>query len=102
MVQAEIDAAEDTLESLNRQRVATEYRRDYFANLSSTGLNPWERTQQVATHLSGGHLEAASIIQLLSMGLRLIPNIGAPTAMKFGGAEIGESAAYAAGVMEMR
>jgi hypothetical protein len=101
IMQAEIDAAEDTLESLNRQQAAAEYRRDYFAALSSTGLNPWERTQQVTTHVAGGSLEAASIIQLLSVGLELLPNLGAPTAMKFGGSQVGNSAFFAAGVLKM-
>jgi hypothetical protein len=101
IMQAEIDAAEATLESLNRQQDAAEYRRDYFAALSSTGLNPWERTQQITTHVAGGSLEAASIIQLLSVGLGLLPDIGAPTAMKFGGTQVSHSAFYAAGVLKM-
>jgi hypothetical protein len=101
VTQWEIDAAEDTLESLRRQKTAVEYRRDHFSTLTQGGLTAWERTQQVTTHAAGGALEAASVLQLLAGGLKLLPQLGAPTAMKYGGEEMSGAALYCAGVFKL-
>jgi receptor-binding and translocation channel-forming TcA subunit of Tc toxin/ABC toxin-like protein/neuraminidase-like protein/virulence plasmid A protein len=101
MTQWEIDAAEDTLESLRRQRTAAEYRRDHFGTLMQTGLTSWERVQQVSTHAAGGALEAASGFALLAAGLKLIPQLGAPTSMKYGGEELSGAAWFGAGLSKL-
>ena len=93
MTQWEIDAAEDTLESLRRQRSAAEYRRDYYNNLLETGLSPSEQTQQVSqAGLSAIH-EIEGVLFLVRAVMSLVPEIGAPTAMKYGGLELSGAAA---------
>jgi hypothetical protein len=88
MTQWEIDAAEDTLESLRRQRTAAEYRRDHFLNLSQTGLSAPEIIQQVTTRLSSTLANAEALGALASAIAGLVPNFGAPTAMTFGGVQL--------------
>ena len=101
MTKWEIDAAEDTLESLRRQQQAVEYRRDHYGTLSQTGLTEWERVQQVSTHVGNSAIEMASLLQILAGGLKLLPQLGAPTAMKYGGEEMSGSALYGAGALKL-
>jgi hypothetical protein len=89
--QWEIDAAVDTLESLERQRASAEYRRNYYLNLSQTGLSAPERVEQAFTHLASGLATAEAVGSLASAVASLVPNFGAPTAMTFGGREISSS-----------
>jgi Tc toxin complex TcA C-terminal TcB-binding domain/Neuraminidase-like domain/Salmonella virulence plasmid 28.1kDa A protein len=83
----EIKAAEQTRDGLELQQQAAEYRRDYYRSLSQTGLNAWERTQQVSRHLVTSLHEIEAVVQLVRAVLSLVPQIGAPTAMKYGGME---------------
>jgi hypothetical protein len=83
----EIKAAEQTRDGLTLQQQAAEYRRDYYRVLSQTGLNAWERTQQVSRHLVTSLHEIEAIVQIVRAALSLLPQLGAPTAMKYGGME---------------
>ncbi len=89
MVQMEIDAAEDALEGLRRQKTASEYRRDYFYSLSEAGLLASESKQQELQHEAANFRTQAGLAQVIASILTVIPDIGAPTAMKFGGSQIG-------------
>jgi Tc toxin complex TcA C-terminal TcB-binding domain/Neuraminidase-like domain/Salmonella virulence plasmid 28.1kDa A protein len=88
-VQLEIDAAEDTLASLQSQRTAAVYRREYFASLGATGLLASESKQQQLQQQAGGFRTMAGIAQMVASILTIIPDAGAPTAMKFGGSQLG-------------
>ncbi len=101
MMQWEIDAAADTLDSLIRQKATLEFRRDYFNGVVKQGLLPWERTQQLATHAASALLATQMATWLLSGGMHLLPNLGAPTAMTYGGNQIGESVAKFAGALKV-
>lgn len=90
-MRSEIDAANDTLESLQRQKISAEYRRDHFIGLVDTGLSAPERVQQISTHASSSIHATEATLAFLGGGLHLIPNLGAPTAMKYGGKELGDS-----------
>jgi hypothetical protein len=81
----EISVAQQTYAGLLLQQQAAEYRRDYYRNLSQTGLNAWERTQQVSRELVSNLHEVEAVSQLVRAVLSLLPDIGAPTAMKYGG-----------------
>ena len=81
----EISAAEQARDGLMLQQQAAEYRRDYYRGLSQTGLSGWERTQQVTRHLVTGLHEVEAVVQLVRAVLSLVPELGAPTAMKYGG-----------------
>ena len=68
-----------------------ENRVDYYDELISSGLTFWEVTQQVSKHV-GTSLKLAESIVHLTAGLSyLIPQIGNPFAMKYGGKELGDS-----------
>ncbi|BAZ33812.1 hypothetical protein NIES4074_63260 (plasmid) [Cylindrospermum sp. NIES-4074] len=65
---------------------------DYYQGLIDEGLILWENTQQIAKH-------TATITQIVSSAfygsapiLFLLPQLGSPFAMKYGGKEMGDSA----------
>lgn len=87
----EVEAAEDALEGLRRQRQAVEYRKGYYEGLIGTGLTEWERAQQVARHtVTGTHVVEAAVATLSGV-MSLVPQLGAPTAITFGGLQVGGS-----------
>ena len=88
----EVNAAEQTRDGLALQQQAAEYRRDYYRGLSQTGLSGWERTQQVSRHTASGLQGAAGIVDTIAGIAYLVPQIGSPFAMKYGGQELGNSA----------
>ncbi|MGI5413969.1 neuraminidase-like domain-containing protein [Streptomyces chartreusis] len=90
-LQAEIDAARDSLAALTAQRGTAEYRRTHYNTLSDTGLTEWERAQQTARHLATVLKGAESIVHLQAAITYLIPQLGSPFAMKYGGQELGHS-----------
>jgi hypothetical protein len=89
LAQLEIDAAEDTLESLRLQREGVEYRRQHFVALREAGTLPQERKQQDLQREAAQFRTAASMAQAVASILTIVPDFGAPTAMKFGGSQLG-------------
>jgi hypothetical protein len=96
MTQLEIDAAEDAIEGLKRQKAAVEYRQDYFRSLSDVGALASERTQQQHQRTASNFRTQASAVQFIAAILSIIPDVGAPTAMKFGGSQLGAAGRAAA------
>jgi len=89
LAQLEIDAAEDTLESLRLQRDAVEYRRQHFVAQREAGTLPQEHKQQDLQREASQFRTAAGLAQTVASILSIIPDFGAPTAMKFGGSQLG-------------
>lgn len=89
LAQLEIDAAEDTLASLGLQKDGVEYRRQHFVALREAGTLPQERKQQDLQREAAQFRTAAGIAQTVASILTIIPDFGAPTAMKFGGSQLG-------------
>ena len=89
LAQLEIDAAEDTLASLGLQKDAAEYRRQHFVALREAGTLPQERKQQDLQREAAQFRTAAGIAQTVASILTIVPDFGAPTAMKFGGSQLG-------------
>ena len=87
----DIKVAEDAIEVLERQRTAAQYRYDYYQGLADQNLIASERRQSDARNIASGLSEAAGILDLAAGIAHLVPQLGAPTAMKFGGMEIGNS-----------
>ena len=88
----EVDISSDAITTLERQKAAIEYRQNYYQGLIDGDLTPWERTQQISRH-------TASILHGVDSGMHiwagvgyLVPQLGSPFAMKWGGVEIGNSA----------
>jgi hypothetical protein len=87
----EIANAQQTLASLQLQRQTQGYRRDYYATLSQTGLTGWERTLQGSQHSANALVLTAGVLSGGAGILSLLPQLGAPTAMKYGGVELNSS-----------
>ncbi len=85
----EIRAAEDSIETLRRQREAVDYRRQHFASLREVGQLDGERKQQQLQGDASQFRSAAGIAQVVASILTVIPDMGAWTAMKFGGSQLG-------------
>jgi len=87
--QREIDAATETVHALEKQQEEIGNRKTHYQNLRATGLLPKERTEQTEkTKAIAAHKEATTAT-LVGALLHLIPQLGAPTAMKYGGVELG-------------
>lgn len=88
MKKQQIEENKANIKNLEETKKNIEIRRDYYSGLISTGLIPWERTQQVATHTVSTIAGIESTLQILRGTLGLIPNLGAPTAITFGGVQL--------------
>lgn len=88
----EVDLAEEALAVLDRQIEAVRYRKEYYANLDDTGRTGWEVTQSVAVHTSTISHGVAALLEGTVGILALIPQLGSPFAMKYGGVELKGSA----------
>jgi receptor-binding and translocation channel-forming TcA subunit of Tc toxin/ABC toxin-like protein/neuraminidase-like protein len=91
MTQWEIDAAEDTLEGLRRQKTAVEYRRDHYNDLIEGGFRPSETLQVTAQGIATELTTVSSLYHAGAAIAHLVAQVGAPTSMKYGGKEIGDS-----------
>lgn len=89
--QLEIDSSAETLEGLQRQRTAAVYRRDFFEALATENRNGWEIAESATRHAASAIHVTESIIDTVSAITALIPQLGSPFAMKYGGVEIGTS-----------
>ena len=87
----EVEAAQDAVDTAVAQKAAAEYRKDHYRNLLDRGNTEWELEQQGARHTASLMYASEGGIRLLDAVLYLIPQLGAPTAMKWGGAELGDS-----------
>lgn len=88
---SELAAAEIAIQQVARQQLAAMYRRDYFDTLISSGLSPPERLQ-VGFRVTSTVLRGTDAILKLAAGIGyLIPELGSPFAMKYGGKQLGDS-----------
>jgi hypothetical protein len=86
--QWEIDAAEEGIETATKQKETTEFRRDHYQQLADTGLSAWEITQQVGRHIQTAIQAGVPPINLIRAFTGLVPQVGSPFAMKWGGVEL--------------
>lgn len=88
---SELKIAEEGVEMVTRRETAAQFRFDYYAGLVSTGLTTSERQQESARN-DAAHLRTASAtLDVLAAIMRLIPQVGSPFSMKYGGMELGSS-----------
>ncbi|WP_438033698.1 neuraminidase-like domain-containing protein [Sorangium sp. So ce204] len=88
----DLQVADEAIEQLRRQKAAIEYRHDYYQGLLDGDLSAWERTQQGARHAATIASGIGALQQMLAGVLYLVPQLGSPFAMKYGGVELGNSA----------
>lgn len=87
----EVKIAEETLAELKKREEMFEYRESHFQQKIDDDLLPWDRAEQVLTHGAGISKVLAAILNGTSGILHLIPQLGSPFAMKYGGHELGLS-----------
>ena len=88
----EVKIAEESLEEINRRKEAVEYRKGYYEENISQDLLSWERAEQISTHGAGLSKGLSAALSGTAGIFYLIPQLGSPFAMKYGGAELGGSA----------
>lgn len=89
--QWEIDVATSAVAAVERQITAAEYRRDHYRNLHQTGLIPEEQTYNDAQLVSARLRRDSSILSTVAGILYLLPQLGSPFSMKYGGQELGNN-----------
>jgi hypothetical protein len=92
----DVEVAGEALAAVERQIEAATYRKEYYAGLGQGGRSVWEYTQSTGTHASSIILGTAATQEFLAGVLHLIPQLGSPFAMKYGGRELGSGAARVA------
>lgn len=83
--------AKANLKALSENLKNAQSRYDHYARLITTGLIPAETLHLQATILSNALSLAGSVMKLSSSIAHLVPNVGSPFAMTYGGREIGSS-----------
>ncbi len=100
MREQEIDAASEAELALQRQQDTVTYRKDYYKGLiGPPDRTPAEQRQSRARNTASNLQQQAAELDILAAILHLLPQIGAPTAMKFGGLELGKSSGSYSGVL---
>jgi Tc toxin complex TcA C-terminal TcB-binding domain/Neuraminidase-like domain len=89
--EADLHAAEQGKQQVELQLQAAHDRMDYYQGLIDTGRTPWEVTQSVSRHVASGLTGGAATLRAVAGVMYLIPQVGSPFAMKYGGQELGNS-----------
>jgi hypothetical protein len=87
--QHQFKAMEETL-------VNVQNRIDYYTDLIAGGLTGWEFTQQASKHIATRLVAHKGVLDLLSGFLYLLPQLGSPFAITFGGKQVGDNAGQSA------
>lgn len=96
----QIEQAKTSLQVLLENKKGLEIRKAHYESLIEEDLIPWERTEQIAKWTAGGIRITEGVLQFLSGGLSLIPQVGSPFAMKYGGVELSSSASRFANALD--
>jgi hypothetical protein len=91
MKQSDVEAAQNAVDTLNAQLDTAQFRHDYFQGLIDGGLNTWETLEFDWRMAVAGYYVGSSALSALRGVTHLIPQLGSPFAMKFGGLELGLS-----------
>jgi hypothetical protein len=87
--QQQITDAAETLASLGVTLESATYRRDYYQALLDTGLLPAEIVSITMMALANLAQTSAGVLRAAGGAAHLIPNVGSPFAMTYGGVQIG-------------
>lgn len=83
--------AQCNFQAMVESKVNVQNRIEYYDSLIKGGLTGWEITQQVSKHIGTSFKTLEGISRILAAIFYLIPEVGSPFAMKFGGPQIGDS-----------
>jgi hypothetical protein len=87
----EIDSANKGIEAMYDRIESLNYQIGYYNSLIEERINGWEELQSVGRHGSSVIRGTEAAVGTVAGFLCLIPQIGSPFAMKYGGAELGSS-----------
>lgn len=93
----EADAAANAIVELEARESSVTHRRDYYQQLVDGGLNNEEWTERVSRHVATASRVTEATMDLLAGLLHLIPDVGSPFAMKYGGSSTGSAMGKIAG-----
>ena len=96
----QIDLAKTNFENLVKSKANIENRKAHYEGLIEEGLIEWENVEQIAKWTSGSIRTAEATLQLIRGITALVPQVGSPFAMKFGGVELTGSAAGFASALD--
>jgi hypothetical protein len=88
---SELDIACETLDSINGKINSVQFRRDYYNGLIDNGLSAGEAMQMTFKIKSNVYSLTAGTLDILASISHLIPELGSPFALKFGGKQLGDS-----------
>ncbi|MGS0688323.1 Tc toxin subunit A-related protein [Nakamurella sp. GG22] len=87
----EVKVAEEAIEVVARREAAAQYRKQFYEELLSTGLTGAELTQTGAQLTSMGVRATQTALAVAAGITYLLPQVGSPFSMKYGGQEVGNS-----------
>jgi hypothetical protein len=87
----EIDSASEAINALNDRIESLNYQIGYYEALSVERINEWEVAQSIGRHGASIIRGTEATIAFAAGILSLIPQVGSPFAMKYGGVELGQS-----------
>ena len=89
----EIESANETIKAVLERKASLHYQIGYFDALIEERINGWETLQSVGRHTASIIRGAEAAISLVAGLIYLIPDVGSPFAMVYGGKKIGDSLA---------
>ena len=99
MRRLEIDSAEQGVATARGRLEAADYRVEFYQRLLDTDRNSWEVAESKARHELSAIMGGVASYNLLAGAVHLLPQVGSPFAMKWGGLEAGKSiSSFAASV----
>ena len=89
--QWEADAAANAIAEMEAFEASVTHRRDYYKQLIDSGLNTEEWTERISHHVASASWATEATMDFLAGVLQLVPDMGSPFAMKYGGTQLGAS-----------
>jgi hypothetical protein len=87
----QLSEAQYQYEAIVKSITNVQNRVNYYQGLIEEGLTGWEFTQEVTKHVATGFKGLEGINRILAAIFYLVPQVGSPFALKFGGKELGDS-----------
>jgi hypothetical protein len=87
----QIEESQSQYQAIIETKTNVQNRIDYYQGLIEGGLTDWEVTQQISKHIGIGLRSAEGILHLSEAVAALLPDVGSPFAMKYGGTQLSGS-----------
>ena len=88
----QVKEAQHQLQALTETETRVQNRIEYHSGLIDAGHTAWEVAQQARGNVASALRAIQPTLHLAASIAHLVPQVGSPFAMKFGGAELGQSA----------